>query len=87
MRRQHDRAALRNVSDVIDEHHAVRLEALDDELVVDDLVVAIDRRLEAAHHPRQRLDGHLHAGAEPAGLGEQHTVDVHAPRLPIGLRR
>ena len=54
------------------------LEAVDDELVVDDLVVAVHGRLEGAHHPRQRLDRHLDAGAEPAGLGQQHPVDVHA---------
>ena len=54
------------------------LEALDDQLVVDDLVVAVHGRLEGPHHPRQRLDRHLDAGAEAAGLGEQHPVDVHA---------
>ena len=52
------------------------LEALDDELVVDDLVVAVHGRLEGPHHPGQRLDRHLHAGAEAPRLGEQHAVDV-----------
>ena len=56
---------------------ALALEALDDQLVVDDLVVAVDRRLEGPDHPGQRLDRHLHAGAEPARLGEQDAIDGH----------
>ena len=50
-------------------------EAVDDQLVVDDLVVAVHGRLEGPHHPGQRLDRHLDAGAEAAGRGEQHLVD------------
>ena len=58
-------------------------EAVDDQLVVDDLVVAVHGRLEGPHHPRQRLDRHLHAGAEAPGRGEQHPVDGHrGPALP-----
>ena len=60
------------------------LEALDDELVVDDLVVAVHGRLEGPHHPGQRLDRHLDAGAEPPRRGEQHLVDGHRRR---GYRR
>ena len=41
-----------------------------------DLVVAVHRRLEGPHHPGQGLDGHLDAGAEAAGSGEQHLVDA-----------
>ena len=53
-------------------------EAVDHQLVVDDLVVAVHRRLEGPDHPGQRLDGHLDAGAEAPGRGEQHLVDGHA---------
>ena len=49
-------------------------EPVDDEPVVDDLVVAVHRRLEDAHHPGQRLDRHLDAGAEPPRFGEQHLL-------------
>ena len=70
--RQHDRAARRHLGDVVDEHHAEVPEAVDHELVVDDLVVAVHRRLEGPHHPGQRLDGHLDAGAEAPGGGEEH---------------
>ena len=75
--RQHDRRARRDVGDVVDEHHALALEALDDQAVVDDLVVAVDGRLERADHPHQRLDGHLDAGAEPSRLGQEHLFDCH----------
>ena len=74
---EHDRAARRHLGDVVDEDHAEVAEAVDDELVVDDLVVAVHRRLEGPHHPGQGLDGHLHAGAEAPGGGEQHLVDGH----------
>ena len=73
-----------HLGDVVDEDDAQTLEALDDELVVDDLVVAVHGRLEGPDHPRQRLDRHLHAGAEPARLGEQHPITSRSslPRRP-----
>ena len=86
--RQHDRRAVGHVGDVVDEDHAQRLEAIDHHLVVDDLVVAVHGRLEGPHHPRQRLDRHLHAGAEAARRRQEHLVDlaragdVHDSRLP-----
>ena len=64
----------RDVVDVVDEDHAQVLEPLDDEPVVDDLVVAVDGRLEEPHHPRQRLDRHLDPGTEAPRLGEEHLL-------------
>jgi len=52
-------------------------QATADQPVVHDLVVAVHGRLEGPHHPRQRLDRHLDAGAEPPGRGEQDLVDGH----------
>ena len=75
VRRQHERRAGRDLGDVVDEHHALLAEALDHEPVVDDLVVAVHGRLEGPHHPGERLDRHLDAGAEAARLGEQHGLD------------
>ncbi len=49
------------------------LEPLDHDLVVDDLVVAVHGRLERSHHPCQRLDRHLDAGAEAAGAQARST--------------
>ena len=63
------------------------LEPVHHQLVVDDLVVAVDGRLEGPDHPGQGLDGHLDAGAEAPGRGQQHPVDIHvieATDEPIG---
>src|SRR4029453_6936699 len=73
---------LRDLGDVIDEHHAEVAEPVDDLTVVDDLVVAVHGRLERPHHPGQRLDRHLDAGAEPARRGEEDLVDRHRPSVP-----
>ena len=81
MRGEHERRAGGNVVDVVDEDHALVAEPVDDELVVHDLVVAVDGRVEDAHHPRERLDGHLHAGAEAPWGREQHFLDPHDLRL------
>ena len=50
-------------------------EAVDHVPVVDDLVVAVDGRLEDPHHPGQSFDRLLDAGAEPPGLRQQDSVD------------
>ena len=65
--RQHERGAGRHLVDVVDEDHALGAELVDHVPVVDDLVVAVDRRLEDPDHPGQGLDGLLHPGAEPLG--------------------
>jgi hypothetical protein len=75
--RQHDRPPGRHLGDVVDEHHAQVAEAVDHQLVVHDLVVAVHGRLEGSHHPGQGLDGHLHAGAEAARGSQEHLVDGH----------
>ena len=64
----------RDLVDVVDEDHAERLEPLDHEPVVDDLVVAVHGRLEDAHHPRERLDRHLDARRRTPGLGEENLL-------------
>ena len=74
---EHQRRARRHVGDVVDEDHALGAEAFDDESVVDDLVVAVHRRLEGAHHPGERLDRHLDTRTESAGFGEEHLLDRH----------
>ena len=72
--------------DVVDEDHALAAELLDDEAVVDDLVVAVDGRLEDADHPGERLDRHLDAGAEAPRLGEQDVLDPARPAHRDGYR-
>jgi hypothetical protein len=87
VRRQHERGPDGHVGDVVDEHDAELTEAVDHQAVVDDLVVAVHRRLERPDHPRQRLDRHLHTGAEAARRSEQDLVDSHGPTLPAPLGR
>ena len=72
---QHQGAPGGHVGHVIDEDHALVTEALDHMPVVDDLVVAVHRRLEDPHHPGQGFDRLLDAGAEPPRLGQHHSVD------------
>ena len=64
-----------HVGHVVDEDDALGTEALDHVPVVDDLVVAVHRRLEDPHHPGQGLDRLLDAGAEPPWLGQHDSVD------------
>ena len=61
------------VVDVVDEDDAEGLEVLDDELVVNDLVVAVDRRLEDPRHPVECLNGLFDAGAKPPGCCEDDS--------------
>jgi hypothetical protein len=82
--RQHERSPGRNLVDGVDEDHPLGPELLDDVTVVDDLVVAVDGRLEDTDHPRQGLDGLLHPGAEPPGGGQEDPLNGHGRRLPAG---
>ena len=79
--REHHRGAVGKVVDAVDEDDPEVPEPLHHEPVVDDLVVAVDGRLEDPDHPGQGLDGHLHAGAEPAGAGQQHLLDFHTDEV------
>ena len=80
VRGQHERRARGHVVDVVHEHDAELAEAVDDEPVVHDLVVAVHGRLEHPHHPCERLDRHLHAGAKAARFGEQYFANRHRLR-------
>ena len=75
---QHDRAAGWHKSDVVDENDPELAEAVDHDLVVDDLVVAVNGRFEDPHHPGERLDRHLHPGTEPPWRSQQYLFDFHA---------
>jgi hypothetical protein len=54
---------------------------IDDELVVNNLVIAVDGRLEDARHPIKGLDCLLHTGAEAPRGREHNLVDCHKPSL------
>src|SRR5262245_17455134 len=61
--------------------------ALDDGPVVYDPVVGVDRRAVEREGPIEAIDGHDHAGAEPARVGENDFHDVSLSRryYPTGL--
>ena len=88
MSRQHHGGSGWDLVDVVHEHDPQPLEAVHHQLVVDDLVVAVDGLVEGPDHPGQRLDGHLHPGAEPPRGAQQNPVDAHGaqgtqPLVPI----
>jgi hypothetical protein len=45
-------------------------ESVNDNLVVHNLVIAVDRAVKRAHHPSQRLDRHFDSGTKAAGRSE-----------------
>ena len=78
-----ERGAEGYVGQVVDERHAAFAEMLDDKLVVDDLVVDIDRRLERRQCEIERLDRHVDARAETPRTGYEN---LHAPIVAGTLR-
>jgi hypothetical protein len=65
-----DREAVGNLVEVGDEDGAFRLQAVDDELVVDDLVAHVDRRAVALQRQLDDADRPVDAGAEAARGGD-----------------
>ena len=65
--RQHYRTSFGYLTDVINKHHPEASESIDYKLVVNDLVVAVDRRIKRTHHPGQRLYRHLYPGTKTSG--------------------
>ena len=63
-----------NLGEVLDEMRALGLQALDDVLVVHDLMAHIDRRTVFLQGALDDLDGTHHAGAKTARLSE---YDLH----------
>ena len=62
---------VRDLVELLDEDRALRLQALDDVAVVDDLVAHIDRRAEPLERQLDDLDGAVDAGAEAARRAQQ----------------
>ena len=69
-----ERGALGDFVERLDEDGAAAPEPLDDELVVDDLVIDVERRAEEIERPLQALDRHVDPRAEAAGIGQD---DLH----------
>ena len=81
MRGEDDGAVgLRNLLQLLDEDSALRLQALDNVAVVDDLVADVDGRAESLQRLLDNLDGALHARAE-AARGTEQNVKLGAGHL------
>ena len=75
VRGEEEHGAFGHLLDAIHEHGPLADEAIDDVLVVHDLVEHVDR---CAVEPDRRLEGldrHVHAGAEAAGTGQEQFHD------------
>ncbi len=81
VRREHDRAPRRHFVEAFDEHRAFRLQVVDDEAVVDDLVAHVYRRAELRERLLDDGDRAIDARTEAARIGEQH---LH--RIPLATR-
>ncbi len=77
MSTQHDRSTLGHQSDVINELNSQASEMIDNELVMDNLVVAVDGRFEDSRHPVEGFDGLFHAGTKAPRRGEQNAINGH----------
>ena len=71
MRREHHRAVVGHLVELVDEHRAFGLEILDHIAVVHDLMADIDRPAIAFERAFHDLDGAIYTGAEAARAGEQ----------------
>jgi hypothetical protein len=88
---EHDRAAGRDVCQLVDEYRALRLQAVDDELVVDHFVANVDRRPELRQRLLDDRDRAVDTCAKTPGIGENdlHGDHLNATGLPVcaGIRR
>ena len=64
MSRQHNWASGRNRINIVDKDDALCDEAIDNRLVVNNLVKAIHGCRKRANHPGKSFDGHLNTSAE-----------------------
>src|SRR6202034_4696400 len=58
---------------------------IDDKLIVNDLVIAVDGRLKDARHPVERFNGLFDAGTKAPRSGEHNLVNRHSASLVTGL--
>ncbi len=70
VRGQHDWGASGNFGNIVDEDDPHVFESLNDKAVVNNLVIAVNGRLERANHRCKGLDGHLDASTETSGCSE-----------------
>ena len=81
---EQQRRPARHVGQVVDKRHAAAAEMLDHVLVVDDLVIDVDRRRERRQGQVERLDRHVDAGTETARTGQEN---LHGSMIARGRGR
>ena len=72
-------APLRNFIDGVNEVHSPPAKAFDDMIVMDNLVVDVERRSKSSTAPIQGADRHHDAGTKAVGIGQD---DSHGCSLP-----
>jgi hypothetical protein len=75
MSAEHHSATDGDLIQIIHENHALAAERSNNVIVVDDLMVSVDRLSAIRYDPIQTIHGHLHPGAETA-RGNQKDADM-----------
>jgi hypothetical protein len=74
---EHQRGTFRNFIDVIDKDDALGPKLCNNVLVVNYLVITVNRRIEDSDHPRQGFDRFFHSRTETSWGGEKDLIDSH----------
>ena len=73
---------------IFNKMNALGTKCVDNNLIVNNLVVAVDRRVKRSHHPRESFDRHFDSSTKATWLGKQNPVNRHgAFRLARGQQR
>ena len=62
---------------IINENHTQPPEVINDVLIMNNFVIAVDGRLKNLRHPVEGLDGLLDAGTKAARGSQEDTIDYH----------
>ena len=85
------RPALGHFCHVINEHNPQSPKTIYDQAVMNNFVVAVDRRIERPHHPSKSFDRHFDPSTKPPRRSQQnllnaHETEVTGSRLVAGCR-
>src|SRR5207245_11213214 len=82
VRAEDDGGAVRDLSELVHENHALGNKRIDDVLVVDDLLPHVDGFRKKIEGHIDDVNGPLYAGAKPSRLREQHFFNRHEKARP-----
>jgi hypothetical protein len=80
---QHNRPPFRDLRNIVDEFNTKLTKAIYNYLVVNNLVIAVDRRLERSHHPDKCFDSHFHPRAKTSRGSQKNLVYVHVFEVSV----